>query len=494
MRHSYIPQMSLGSKAIDKIQFNIYSRHELVPILMALQYIYVHCSDILEKILKMIAKDIGGSTKNTKRGCVGLSHWENLVLAALRLGCNLNYDQLSDLATNHRKIREMLGITEWSDKDYPRSTIQDNLSQLLPETIDTIKDMIVSCGHGLCNNPLEKVRGDSFVLKKNIHYPTDSNLIVDGIRKMIDICVRISTPLNIPGWRQHEYLNNKAKRTLRKIISISRSKKADKDSKLKAAYIDLLYQAEKIISKADMTIKLANNEIQEIPAIGKYWGNFISELHYFIASTQHACQLAHRRVLDGEKIENKDKLFSHFEPDTELINRGKRPYPIEFGHRVMIVQDNAGFIIHSQMMDIGCTDEKITVKVVETLQNKYNNRVEAASFDKGFWTPGNLEQLSEILPMAALPKKGKRSATDQEREGSKEFGKLRKWHAGVESAIGALQRGNGMAKCRDKGAVGYKRYIAMASLGRNLQVLGTILLEKERERQKSENEILALVA
>lgn len=494
MRHSYKPQMPLGSKAIEKIKFDIHSRHELVPILMALQHIYVHCKDMLEKIIELIAKDICGSNSSTPKGCVGLSHWENLVLVSLRLGCDLNYDQLSDLATNHRKVREMLGITEWDDKKYPRSTIQDNISQLLPETIETIKDMVVSCGHKLSANPLRKVRGDSFVLKKNIHYPTDSNLIVDGIRKMINLCVRISKQFEIAGWRQHEYLNNKAKRTLRKINNIARSKKADRDHRLKAAYIDLLCQAGKVSIKADTTIALANSAMKKIPALEQIWKNYISELHYFVASTEYTCQLARRRVFDQESIANTDKLFSHFEPDTELINRGKRPYPIEFGHRVMIVQDNAGFIIHSQMMDIGCTDEKITVDVMEKLQSKYNNRIEAASFDKGFWTPDNLEQLSGILPLVALPKKGKRSAADQEREGSKEFGKLRKWHAGVEAAIGALQRGNGMSKCRDKGATGYRRYIAMASLGRNLQTLGTILLEKERERQKSENDLLALVA
>ena len=493
MRHSFLPQLPLGSKPIGKIQFDIYSRHELIPILMALQHIYSHCKDALEKILELIAEDICGA-KKTKMGCVGLSHWENLVLTSLRLGCNLNYDQLSDLATNHRKIREMLGITEWNDKKFPRSTIQDNISRLLPETIDTITKMIVLLGHNLCPDALKKVRGDSFVLKKNIHYPTDSNLIVDGIRKMIELCVRISAQFEIPGWRQHDYLKNKAKRTLRKINSIARSKKADKDQRLKAAYIDLLYQAEMIIVKADTTINLANNALEDFPGNPTYWKNYISELHYFIAGTQYTCQLAQRRVFNGEIIANKDKLFSHFEPDTELINRGKQPHPIEFGHRVMIVQDSAGFILYSQMMDIGCTDEKIPADVMRKLQGQYDKQIKSASFDKGFWTPGNLEQLSGILSMVALPKKGKRSAADNEREGGKDFGDLRKWHAGVESAIGALQRGNGMSKCRDKGADGYRRYIAMAALGRNLQVLGTILLEKERERQRSESELLALVA
>jgi hypothetical protein len=85
-----------------------------------------------------------------------------------------------------------------------------------------------------------------------------------------------------------------------------------------------------------------------------------------------------------------------------------------------------------------------------------------------------------------LPKKGRRSATDAAREGSKAFGKMRKWHAGVEAAIHALQAGNGLGICRDKGSEAYQRYLALGVLGRNLQRLGSIFLEKERKRRREQ--------
>jgi hypothetical protein len=66
--------------------------------------------------------------------------------------------------------------------------------------------------------------------------------------------------------------------------------------------------------------------------------------------------LAARRVLENQKIAHAEKVFSFFEPDTELINRGKVPYPIEFGHRVLIVEDSAGFILTAHMMEPGQTD------------------------------------------------------------------------------------------------------------------------------------------
>ncbi len=93
-----------------------------------------------------------------------------------------------------------------------------------------------------------------------------------------------------------------------------------------------------------------------------------------------------------------------------------------------------------------------------------------------------------------LPKKGKLSKEDRKRQGDKEYKKVRKWHSGIESAIGALVFGNGLGKCRDKGRDGYKRYLAMAVLGRNLQTFGNILVERERQRRREENALLDLAA
>ena len=146
------------------------------------------------------------------------------------------------------------------------------------------------------------------------------------------------------------------------------------------------------------------------------------------------------------------------------------------------------------MMDSGFTDEKVIVEVMKKLQDRYNGKIRAASFDKGFWTPHNLKELSDIVPLAVLPKKGKRSKADAQHEGSKEFGKIRKWHSGIESAIHALGIGNGLTVCRDKD---YDRYIALGVLGRNLQTLGNILIEKERKRREKERKpkpLFSLVA
>ena len=121
-----------------------------------------------------------------------MHYWEILVLASVRLGCNLDYDALHDLANNHVTLRDIMQVSRLDDQRFPRTTIHDNITKLSPKTIFKISDIIVELGHVLCPKVIEKLRGDSFVVQKNIHYPTDANLILDGIRKSIELSVRFA--------------------------------------------------------------------------------------------------------------------------------------------------------------------------------------------------------------------------------------------------------------------------------------------------------------
>jgi hypothetical protein len=483
MRTNYKLQMTIGTVPIDEIEFDIFSRHEITPILMSLQHLYVHEKDTVKEIVNFIKSDInqGGSDK---LGCTGLNYWEILVLASVRLGCNLDYDALQDLADNHKNLRRMLRVGPYDDNRYPRTTIHDNLSKLTAETIHEIDRKIVDIGHKFKPEAIEKVRGDTFVFKKNIHYPTDTNLIFDGIRKTIELSIKIAEAHNIVGWRQHAHLLGKFKKIRRRIEKAARSRAKDRKEQLFKLYKEMIKDAHKLTERALSTIQTfqALRKASE-EDISLFWNGVISNLYFFIAGTEYVCDLAERRMIEGETIPNPEKVFSLFEPDTELINRGKVPLPIEFGHRVLIMEDSAGFIVHAEVMDIGMTDDKILTDVMKRLQEQYNDKIRSASFDKGFWSPVNLKELLQLVTTPCLPKKGGRSQADQLRESCREFAEARKNHAGIESAIHALVAGNGLDRCRDKGPDGYRRYFALAVLGRNLHTLGRILINQERERR-----------
>ena len=192
------------------------------------------------------------------------------------------------------------------------------------------------------------------------------------------------------------------------------------------------------------------------------------------------CDNARRRVLQGETLPNEEKIFSIFEPHTELIKRGKQPNPIQFGHNVLVIEDAVGFVVEYRVVGNGVLDQDLVVPVMKKLQKRFGGKIKSASFDRAFHTPENQQDLAEIVRTPCIASKGQEKGRQQQKEGTVAFRKARQNHPGVESAIGALQAGNGLKRCRDRSKRGYERYVALGILGRNLQTLGKLLLAQDQ--------------
>ena len=128
------------------------------------------------------------------------------------------------------------------------------------------------------------------------------------------------------------------------------------------------------------------------------------------------------------------------------------------------------------------TDDKIAVSIVKEVQNRFASFREC-SFDKGFHSPANQKELGAILDHCVLPKKGKLSAIRKEIENSEEFKKVRRKHSAVESSINALEN-HGLGICPDHGIHGFKRYVAMAVIARNIEIMGKMLLQKDLKKER----------
>ena len=117
-------------------------------------------------------------------------------------------------------------------------------------------------------------------------------------------------------------------------------------------------------------------------------------------------------------------------------------------------------------------------------------RFNACSFDKGFHSPDNQKERKSHLDQVVLPKKGKLSKADQEREYAPQLMQAKRQHSAVESAINALEV-HGLDKCSDHGIGAFQRYVALAVLSRNIQKLCTIKRDRERQRLLLEKQKLA---
>ena len=471
MRKTFSTQTRLDCGSVENVPLNFECRDEIIPILAALQYIYSQ-PQLRDDILDLIAQDVNQDSRDD-RGREGLDYWQILVLAAVRLGCGLDYDKLQDLAEQHRALRHIMGLGDWDEQtNFSWRRIRDNVCLLAPGTIEKISHLIVAEGHRLAPDAAKKVRADSFVVETNIHYPTESSLIFDGVRIILELCVALSEAAGLDGWRQHEHLLKRIKRIVRNIACISSRKGPKYQKRLQSEYRKLLKRTGRILRRArEMKEQLAAQGCQDLVKLAR--------LEEFLQRTEQVCSTARRRVLLGETVSHEEKLFSMFEPHTQLYKRGKAGQPVQFGRLVLVYEDEAGFLVHHYILPRDAQDRDIVVEQTKTVQERMNGRIEQASFDRGFHSPENQEQLAQVIAQPCLPKPGVKQAAAQQASATVQFHEARQRHPGIESAIGALQSGNDLDRCRDHTELGFERYVALGILGRNLHTLGKLVIARE---------------
>jgi hypothetical protein len=482
MRKVIENQLKIGQVDISNIEIDLNCRDEIPQLLMGLKAIYSdrNLRNEVFKILKgIVPENIDAGT-----GRPGMDLWKILVLGALRLNCNWDYDKLHNIANNHKKVREFLGHTIYEfDQVYALQTIKDNISLFTPEVLDAINQVVVKAGHKLvCEDDKLQLKGrcDSFVVETDVHYPTDINLLLDAIRKVVFLCGQLCEQLGITEWRQYRHIFKKIKKQFNQVRKLKRSR--SKDATKKAQREQLIMDAHRqYVDLVEIYVNRAKESMQILDAMDMGSVAHMMLIENYLAHADRQIDQIRRRILEGETIAHHEKVFSIFEEHTEWISKGKAGVPQELGLSVCILEDQYGFVLHHHVMEKQ-KDVDIAVMMVSEAKRRYA-ALSGCSFDKGFYSPNNKEKLQGLLDKVILPKKGKLSQKDKQIEHCPKFIEARHKHAAVESAINALEN-HALDRCPDHGIWGFKRYVALAVLARNLQLLGAKIRQKELKRQK----------
>jgi len=472
--------MKFGEVGISRIEFDLRSRDEIPKLLMGLQEIY--CNRKVRSQVFKVLRDLIPDGIDQNNGRRGMDLWKILVLGTLRLCCNWDYDKLMDIANNHKTLRLMLGHGSlYEDYHYPLQTLKDNVSLFTPEVLDRINQIVLQHGHQLIGKKKDeglKASCDSFVVETDVHYPTDINLLFDAMRKVIILTMALCDNLGVSGWRKGVYRLKKIKKYFHKAQQLKRSTSKDETKKAKReqliidahmAYVEL---ANSFINRAKGTISSTSST------------NFmtylrITEIQKYIDHAERQMDQIRRRILEAETIPHHEKLFSLFEEHTEWINKGKAGVSQELGLKVCVVKDQFGFLLHHRVMQKEM-DDQIAVPIIKETKERFPQLI-SCTFDKGFHSPDNQKDLTVFLDKVILPRKGKLSAINKEIENSEEFKEARRKHSAIESSINALEN-HGLDRCLDHGIHGFKRYVGLAVLARNIQILGHILQQKQLQR------------
>lgn len=322
----------------------------------------------------------------------------------------------------------------------------------------------------------DALRVDTTACETNIHYPTDSSLLWDCYRVTSRLLSRIRE-YDLEAVGSGRLQDRRVKRLMLRIARKANNKEGARQ-KLLRPYRTLLTHVSRILgwsrevqSKLEANLKGQVYDFQ----LASILTALLKELKHYDGLTEKVLGQASRRVLHGERVPNQEKIFSIFEPHTELLVRGKVAKPVEFGHMVLLQQVEGKFISGYEVYRHRQSDESLIDDIIRDHKKTFGWLPESLAADKGFYqSMSKLQELEQSIPNVSIAKKGTRTAEETAREHDPVFRSLQRFRAGIEGTISALKRVFKMARCFYRSFRTYSASIGAHVFAHNLIVLARL--------------------
>jgi len=210
-------------------------------------------------------------------------------------------------------------------------------------------------------------------------------------------------------------------------------------------------------------------------------------IEHFCGLGDRVIDQTRRRVLDGEQVPTGEKVYSIFEPHTDLIKRGKVRTPIEFGHKVFLAESARGLITQYEVLKGNPPDEVHVVSSLQCHRQAFGRAPELYGSDRGFFSEQNLASCKRAgVKLVCIPQRGgKRTPRREAYESSAAFKQGQRFRAGIEGRISVLFRGRGMKRCLAEGPDRFELWVGAAVLANNLMRIAALLIARSTRRRKA---------
>jgi len=310
-----------------------------------------------------------------------------------------------------------------------------------------------------------KLRVDTTVVETNIHYPTDSSLLGDGVRVLTRVMKKIG---EIAG-RTGTALRDRSRSVKLEVLAIARASRNKTESgkqKLKQAYAALLESTSRVVGQAKKFsreiaggIKRGNRKLLRRARL---------RLDEMIPRVQQVLRQTRQRVMQGN-TRAEGKLVSIFEPETEVIRKGKAKKPNEFGKLVRIQEAENQLITSYEVLDKRPADSTLLIPSLQQHIKLFGQAPNALAADPGFFSAANEAAAKKLgVKWISIPSAGTPGKQRREMQKRRWFKKLQKWRTGCEGRISVLKRRHGLQRSRYKGLCGMKRWVGFGVIADNL--------------------------
>jgi IS5 family transposase len=421
---------------------------------------YKTVSELLDrepKVLEMVHRDLDALSQSTSpRGRKAVFTSENLFRAILVMQREgLDYREASVRIAESETLQKFCRLLKKSTIDF--TLLSKAFGVIQPETWENVNHLLALNALSEELITVEHVRADTTVTECNIHWPTDSGLLWDAYRVAARTMSygRELDPISCP-WRFHI---KKVKKLHLFITRYSNSKSKKRLRKVRQEMKKLILRVEDILEKSAKFVALTQRSTS-LQLLG-----LRDSLAEQLPVMCQVADVARRRAFDNEKVPNGDKVFSIFEPHTELIKRGRRDRPVEFGHKVLLTQSREKFITDYAVLERCCSDNELLETVIERHEERYGCPPESVVADKGFCPDADTyEELEEEVDYLGVPRSTREF-------GDTLMGVCQQWRAGIEGTISCLKRAFRLARCGFRGFKNFASAVGSAVFCHNLRIL-----------------------
>jgi len=345
-----------------------------------------------------------------------------------------------------------------------------------PETVKHVHERLVQMAQAEGIATGRRMRVDTTVVETNVHYPTDSSLLGDGVRVLTRAMKKITAIVGDVGAK----LRDRSRSVKLRVLDIARSARAkgpQSQERLKRGYGRLLASTSRVVGQAKRFareiadgVKRTNGIVEQLALEG-----LRQQIEEMAPRVRHVMKQARARVFGGDpRVEG--KLLSLFEPSTEVIRKGKAAKPNEFGKMVKLQEAENQIVIDYEVYDRRPNDADLLIPAIETHQARLGRVPYLVAADAAFYSGRNeAAAKAKGVKRVCVPNRSTKSPERKREQKKRWFRNGQKWRTGSEGRISVVKRRHGLDRCRYKGDTGMRRWVGLGVIGDNLVTIGNAL-------------------
>ena len=353
-----------------------------------------------------------------------------------------------------------------------------------PEAIKRVHEQLVTIAQAEGVAAGRRMRVDTTVVETNIHYPTDSSLLGDGVRVLTRVMKKITAIAGEAGARLRDRSRSVKLRVL-EIARAARAKGPQSQERLKQGYGRLLNSTSRVVGQAKRFareiadgVKRAGDVLAQLALEG-----LRQQLDEMAPRVKQVMKQTRARIFGGD-TRAEGKLVSLFEPSTEVIRKGKAAKPTEFGKMVKLQEAENQIVTDYEVYDRRPNDADLLIPAIESHQARLGRVPYLVAADAAFYSGKNeAAARAKGVKRVCVPNRSTKSPERKREQKKRWFRNGQKWRTGSEGRISVVKRRHGLDRCRYKGDNGMRRWVGWGVIGDNLLTVGNAMAKNPPRRR-----------